>query len=118
MKLVTTIKPRLDGNVIVHGNDGNEYAFESNADGELVCDVECNDTIETLVNTGNFFPFDSEDYEAALRHVGGGEQVGDEDAGDDSVDEDEVPNGGMPVEASTPPASFQKPGRKPKAKAE
>lgn len=119
MKLVTTIAPRGDGTVIVHGNDGNDYTFESNGEGELVCDVECNDTIENLISTGNFFPFDSADYDAALQHLGKDTQGTDDDAQDgapDGVDdldeEDEVTNGGMPLEAETPAASIPKTSRK------
>ena len=126
MKLVTTIHPRADGTVIVHGNDGNDYTFEVNEHGELACDVACDDTVTMLVNTGNFFPFDSDDYAAALRHLGGeGEGEGDNDNDNDNDgDGDEADGdgdgdggdaGGLPLEAETPPKSFRKPR---KAKAE
>ena len=103
MKLATLIQPRADGTVIVHGDDGKDYVFERDADGELVCDVDHEGTASALLTGGNFYPADAGDYDAALSLTRQESQGGDlQPDGDGDGDDDEILNGGMPVEAESP----------------
>ncbi|WP_146187729.1 hypothetical protein [Limnohabitans sp. T6-5] len=103
MKLATLIQPRVDGTVIVHGDDGKDYVFERDADGELVCDVDHEGTASALLTGGNFYPADAGDYDAALSLTRQDSQGGDQQSeGDGDGDDDEIVNGGMPVEADSP----------------
>lgn len=110
MKLQTTITPRADGTVVVHGNSGKDYIFNPNPDGLLECDVDDADVGE-LVEGGHFFPADPEDFDKALAMTSKPE----EDHGDESGDEAIGNLGAMPIESNTPPQAFKaKPGRKAK----
>jgi hypothetical protein len=102
MKLATLIQPRTDGTVIVHGDNGKDYTFERDADGELSCDVDHEETVANLLAGGNFYPADAMDHEAALGLLQSGQDDGEGESGDLDEDADEVPNGGMPVEAESP----------------
>lgn len=112
MKLQTSIQPRRDGTVKVTGQDRQPYVFAADDNGDLVCDISDEPTIAFLLATDNFFPADPADHDKALaltealtKNEGG--EGGDGDAGDDEEDDDEVEtevvNGGLPIEAGTPP---------------
>lgn len=106
MKLGTTIKPRKDGTVTSRlGTD--VYVFKPEADGELYCDIENLAHVAVLLNSGNFFPANSDEYEVALSLSENPEDEGqdDEDSNDDAA----------PVEAGTPPSNFRRRGRGKKA---
>ncbi len=123
MKLQTSIPARRDGTLNVQGLDGKAYAFVTDADGVLTGDVDDEATAAHLLNTGNFYPENPEDFDAALRLAGDDQGKGDEgdegdesgDAGDDDI---EQPAGGLPVEANSPrkPLPDAKAGGKPKSK--
>ena len=102
MKLATLIQPRADGTVIVHGLNGQDFTFERDADGELVCDVDHEKTAVHLLAGGNFYPADAQDHEAALGLLQSGQQGSDDGEYGPDDDGDEIPNGGMPVEAESP----------------
>lgn len=112
MKLGTTIKPRKDGTVTSRfGTD--VYVFKPEADGELYCDIENLAHVAVLLNSGNFFPANPDEYEVALSlsentDVEGPDDDDDEDSNDDAA----------PVEAGTPPSNFRRRGRGKKAAAE
>lgn len=113
MKLQTSIAPRRDGKVIVQGQDRQTYEFVAGPDGELSCDIEDEATIVKLLATDKFYPADPEDADKALQLVhqqAGDDGDGDEDkgtpTGDDLNDDTELEdagNGGLPIEANTPP---------------
>lgn len=70
MKLTTSIPPRKDGTVrvTVLGNDA--YVFQAGASGELECEVLNKSAIVALLQTGNFYPADEADFEAAMDVMG------------------------------------------------
>lgn len=124
MKLVTNIKPRRDGTVIVRGAGGVAHVFAPDEAGDLVCDIEDQATLAKLLaqNDGNdFSPADPSDFDAAEQLLpkdedeGAGE--GDEDGLEGLGEDDEAPNGGLPVEANTPPAEGKAPKPKKAARA-
>lgn len=126
MKLQTSITPRRDKTVKVTGLDGKPYVFAAGEDGELSCDVPDEATVTNLLASGNFWPADEQDLAAAeallaaalaaeAAEAGGGDGDG-EDEDDEEGDGAEVVNGGLPLEANTPPAP-KKPGRPRKAQA-
>lgn len=67
MKLCTSITPRADKTVIVHGKSGTDFVFQATAesDGELVCDVDCEATLKHLLRGDDFYPASPEDFAAA-----------------------------------------------------
>ena len=102
MKLLTHIKPRTDGRVIVVGDDGKKYTFCADADGVMACDVEDEATVTRLLGLQNFEPADEADYEKANALAGSAETDDDLDDGDD-LDDDLPPDlNALPVEANTP----------------
>lgn len=103
MKLQTSIKPRRDGTVTVLGQDRQTYVFAAGPDGELTAEVADQATVAHLLATGNFWPADEADQEQALALVR--QAQGDDE---DEDDEDE-PEGGLPVEANTPPKRRSRP---------
>lgn len=118
MKLETTITPRADGTVIVHGLDGQDHVFANDGTGVLVCEVGHDATVAHLLRQGdNFFPADEADYDRAEELMGkaaGGKQdggstsgasAGSEVDGDGDDDDDEADPNALPIEAGTPPAS-------------
>lgn len=107
MKLQTSIQPRRDGTVKVTGQDSQTYVFVTGSDGELTCDVADEPTVAHLLATENFWPADPADFAAAEKLVI--DQSDDDEEADDEQDDEEV-QGGLPVEAETPPAAA--PGRK------
>ena len=98
MKLQTNIPPRRDGTVTVLGQDRQTYVFAADDEGLLSADVADEATVAALLATGHFWPADADDAEQALALVK--QAQGDDE--DDEDDEDE-PEGGLPVEANTPP---------------
>lgn len=104
MKLTTDIQPRKDGTVkaVVPAHGGAKesvYLFQKDASGVLCCEVENEDHLAYLLDSGNFIPE--------------GDVAADDDD-DDSDEGDEGAQGGAgPIEANTPP----KPKPKAKAKA-
>ncbi len=121
MKLQTSILPRRDGTVLITGEDGEKYVFKADADGAMVCDVPDDTTVSKLLAIGDFEPYNAEDFDKAIElaqksiPVGGTDAddgLDDGDDGDDGNDGDEVVNGGLPVEAKTPPATVHKAGVK------
>ena len=67
MKLQTSIPARRDGTLTVQGLDGKAYKFATDADGVLTGEVEDEATVAHLLGTGNFYPENPEDFDAALR---------------------------------------------------
>jgi hypothetical protein len=113
MKLETSITPRLDGTVIVHGLDNKEHVFKTDPDtGLVVCDVAHEGTVVHLLRQGTFFPADEADHAHAEQLVagsGGGDaaQAGADDGGDegDDLGDDPVDLNALPLEANTLPAA-------------
>lgn len=108
MLVQTTIKPRRDGTVKVTGQDGSKLDFVANESGDLVCDVEDKETLKKLLANGAFIPYDEKDFEAAEELVVEAEEEAkgdDGDEGPEASDDDgaEIVNGGLPIEAETPP---------------
>lgn len=108
MKLQTSIPPRRDGTVKVQGQDRQTYVFAAGPDGELACDVEDEATIAHLLATDQFYPANPEDADRALELVQSASRDGDEDEGgagdlDDDDELEDAGNGGLPLEANTPP---------------
>lgn len=64
MKLETTILPRRDGTVISRVGDV-MYVFSPDASGVLACEVDDDAHVALLIDSGNFYPASSEDYERA-----------------------------------------------------
>ena len=56
MKLVTSIRPRLDGTVILDGLDGVAYVFAPDGYGELTAEVPHAATAQMALGSGNFYP--------------------------------------------------------------
>ncbi len=104
MKLQTSIKPRRDGTVTVLGQDRQTYVFAADDEGLLSADVADEATVAVLLATGNFWPADESDAELALALVKEAEKTARaEDGDDDDEDDEDEPDGGLPVEANTPP---------------
>lgn len=136
MKLQTSIPARRDGTLTVQGLDGKAYKFTTDADGVLTGDVDDEATVAHLLGTGNFYPENPEDFDAALRLAGEGEgddsgegegevpddanQAADDadDEQDDEADDEAAVAAAMPVEANSPlkPLPDAKAGGKPKSK--
>lgn len=107
MKLLTSIPPRADGTVIVHAKDGKDCTFAAGPDGELVGEVEHEETLRELLRSERFFPADPADYDRAMEITGPLSSSADEEEEEADPDapgaEDEVVNGGLPVESNTAP---------------
>lgn len=137
MKLQTSIPARRDGTLTVQGLDGKAYKFTTDADGVLTGEVEDEATVAHLLGTGNFYPENPEDFDAALRLAaegdgddsgeGQGEVEGSDadqtdgdanDEQDDEADDETAVSTAMPVEANSPlkPLPDAKAGGKPKSK--
>lgn len=114
MKLQTYIQPRLDGTVIVVGEDSQEYHFKADADGALTCDVTCEATVSRLLAGGYFEPVDADDYDKAIELSKAGTEKAEQEgeAGNEGEEEgdftEEAIPGGLPVEANTPPVPAKK----------
>ena len=106
MTLNTSIAPRRDGTVIATGADGAKFVFAADADGLMVCNVTDEALVVQLLNSGNFFPTDEADFQAAMAIARANAPAADDDgpADDDDDLEDIVIGDGTPVEAGTPPA--------------
>ena len=114
MKLNTSIQPRRSGTVLARVA-GAVIEFTPGEDGELSADVVDPLAVVELLDTGNFYPANEADYDAALllarnaagQALGDGAGEDDLDAADDGDGDggDDVPNlMALPVEANTPPA--------------
>lgn len=135
MKLQTSIPARRDGTLTVQGLDGKAYKFTTDADGVLTGEVEDEATVAHLLGTGNFYPENPEDFDAALRLAAEGDgndsgegegeghdanQAADDadDEQDDEADDEAAVGAALPVEANSPlkPLPDAKAGGKPKSK--
>lgn len=117
MKLLTTIKPRGNGTVIVRDSAGNAHVFKPDDAGALVCEIEDQALVGRLLAGEMFEPADEADHQAAealLRNAiskPGEFGEGDDDGDDFDGDPDEVPDGALPEEANTPPVARARPRR-------
>lgn len=105
MKLLTSIPLRRDGTVRATGPDGRQWVFRAvEGSDEAGCDVDDPAAVVVLLSSGNFYPADAADLDAALALVGGA-TADDEADHDEADDEDEGAAAGnaLPVEANTPP---------------
>jgi hypothetical protein len=93
MLIETIIKPRRDGTV-THEQAGVKWTFMPDVSGRLVCEIEDTAVISRLLATGNFFPSDENDLNAAAALLAQEE---------DYEDENEVIGNGAPIESNTPP---------------
>lgn len=99
MLLTTTIPPNSCGGI--HAEFGKaDYYFEKNELGDLVCDVDDEKHIVALIDSGNFFPYEEDDYDAASKLLGDDEpdmsNLGDDEL--DEEDDDIVDPSAPPVE--------------------
>lgn len=120
MKLLTTITPRSNDTVtyteFVNGKPAQTIIFARDAEsGELVAEVTDEATIGRLLLTGTFQPLNEEDYgiaEAILEAAKPKKKRRfvevDEDDDEDDDEQSGAANGGLPVEANTPPAAPRK----------
>lgn len=106
MKLETSIKPRADGSVVSRVGE-TTYVFKPDATGALTADV-ADEHADMLMNTGNFYPADADDFEVAAVRLN--QPVVDGMArdlipADDFDDEaDDIPvDTALPIEENTPP---------------
>jgi hypothetical protein len=105
MLLITSLQPRRDGTVVAVANNGKaRFTFKARPeDGQLVCEVDDDETVAALLKTENFYPANDADFETALAlagTVGGGDDDGGDGVGDDLEDgaDDEGDPNGAPVE--------------------
>lgn len=70
MKLTTSIQPRKDGTLRVTVLENDAYVFRANESGELECEVLDKRAIVALLQTGNFYPANEADFEAAMDVMG------------------------------------------------
>lgn len=115
MKLITTIAPRRSGIVTALLLSGLTVDFKPDESGDLSAEVESDADVAHLLALpgGNFEPANASDFDRAEALVGGlmtaadaeGDDDGEDDdgEGDEPGPEDEIVNGGLPVEANTPP---------------
>lgn len=114
MKLLTSIPLRRDGTVTAAGPDGRSWVFRAvEGTDEAGCDVDDPAAVAALLATGNFYPADAADLDAALALVGSVAGDGAEDDEDDEDDEAAAAGSALPVEANTPPVPAR--GRKGRA---
>lgn len=82
MKLATEIPLRSDGVVCVSMPDGTEYVFRPDEGGLVSTTVKDKGHVHYLLETGNFYPVEEADIEAALDDIG--------EADDEEADEAET----------------------------
>lgn len=70
MKLTTSIQPRKDGTLRVTVLENDAYVFRASESGELECEVLDKRAIVALLQTGNFYPANEADFEAAMDVMG------------------------------------------------
>ena len=110
MKLQTTITPRADGTVIVHG-EGKDFVFAPNDEGICECDVDDEALVVQLVSSGNYHPADAADFDSVMDLINQNQSAGqDDDQGDDQGEFGNTD--ALPLESNTPPVTFRKPGLK------
>lgn len=103
MKLITNIKPRRDGTVVVHSLDGKKkWTFESDASGDLVADVDCDATVVALLRNESAYPANEDDFGRAEEMLGQRMRAGDDPELDDDPADDEGDPNGAPAESNTP----------------
>ena len=115
MKLLTTVPPRTNDTVIYTefqtGKPPKQIVFTRDADsGELVADVD-EALVGKMLLTDNFEPLNEEDHQRAEELMAAAQPKKKRrmvEADDDDEDETIVVNGGLPVEAHTPPAPPRK----------
>lgn len=100
MLLMTTIAPRRDGTVVVRGRDDRAYVFAPDAAGDLVCDIDDDETIARVLRTGDFEPVDVADHAHAAELLMPPAVEDDEEEEEDDEPDENAP----PVEADTAPA--------------
>lgn len=103
MLLQTSIKPRLDGSVLVQGEDKKTYKFENATNGVFPeCEITHEPTIKRLMSLKTFFPADSEQADLAIAKL----RLDEAQEQSDSFDSDDefVEVNALPVEANTKPA--------------
>ena len=114
MKLQTEILPRRDGKLTVKALDGETLVFEKDAAGILTGEVSDPATLEHLLRTGNFYPANEGDFQAAEALIAQPDPDADDEGDDDDFDGDED---APLLDANTPPKPARaKPGPKPKTK--
>lgn len=69
MKLSTDIIPRADGTVVAHLPGGVDYEFKLDGKGRLICEVDDEDHVGFLLDSGNFHPHDERDLKAGVEVV-------------------------------------------------
>lgn len=122
MKILTTIRPRRDGTVVVAQPGFGKITFAADEAGDLVADVADETALAFLLARDDFQPADAADYaagEALLKNwvsvrksvtgsaVGGTSSTpedddGEDDDGDEELTEDQMA-GRAPLEAGTAP---------------
>lgn len=118
MRLITTILPRSNDTVIytalANGKPVQSVTFTRDADtGDLAADVPDDALAGRMLATGNFEPADEADYLRADELLAAAQPKKPRRARDDDDDDDEgdgaiLVNGGLPVEAHTPPMVSKK----------
>ena len=103
MLLLTTIKPRRDGTVVLRDSAGRAHLFQPDLNGSLVCEIDDEATLAIALRSGEFEPANEADYGRAQELLQGAAQAP-QDGEDEDEDEDEGDPGGPPLEANTPPA--------------
>lgn len=105
MLLQTSIKPRLDGTVLVQGDDKKTYRFENAANGAFPeCEITHEPTIKRLMSLKTFFPADSEQADLAMAKLRLDEAQEQSDSFDG--DDESVEVSALPIEANTKPAAL------------
>lgn len=106
MLIETEIPARKDGTVALRIAGVEPIIFAADKDGRLVAEIEGDELIDQVLALNGFFPYDEDDFPAALNAINSGSPVVDDDEGGDGLGldgDDELPAGGAPVEANTPP---------------
>jgi hypothetical protein len=115
LKLLTTVPPRSNDTVIhteyKNGKPDKSIVFTRDADsGELVADVD-EALVGKMLLTDNFEPLNEEDHQRAEELMAAAQPKKKRrmvEMTDDDDDETIVVNGGLPIEAHTPPAPPKK----------
>lgn len=100
MLLVTTIPPNADGFVMPEFGKVS-YKFLPNEEGDLVAEVDNDGHVAHLLGTGNFYPHDEADFQAATDIIGDQDDR-EEDEEEDFEGEGETEPDAAPLEALTP----------------
>ena len=103
MKLQTSIKPRMDGTVIVEGKDGQSYTFVQDDAGDLTGDIGHEETVAHLLAGGLFYPADPADFEAAVALAATANPPAEPEP--EAEKEDDVDMTALPIEGNTPPST-------------